>query len=92
MDLNYCPSCGSALETRQIENRDRRYCPTCSKPIYRNPKPYAGVLVVDAAIVLLVERNPGLFRPGISNTMNHPGIPRCVNSRRKRDSGLPNQP
>lgn len=55
--LNYCPACGSELTDERIEGRIRRYCQQCEKPIYRNPKPCAGVLVVDDRDrVLLVKR------------------------------------
>jgi ADP-ribose pyrophosphatase YjhB (NUDIX family) len=52
----YCPTCGAELVTRRIEGRDRRYCPACERPWYRNPKPCAGTLVVDGSSVLLVQR------------------------------------
>lgn len=57
--LTYCPQCGRELENREIEGRTRRYCRSCDRPVYRNPKPAAGVLVVDGDRVLLVKRtNP----------------------------------
>jgi len=57
--LRFCHRCGTGLIDRQIEGRERRYCPDCEKPVYRNPKPAAGVLVVQNDSVLLVERtNP----------------------------------
>lgn len=53
----YCPICGTELIDEQIEDRLRRYCQQCDQPIYRNPKPCAGVLVVDECErVLLVKR------------------------------------
>ncbi|WP_435079439.1 NUDIX domain-containing protein [Halococcus sp. AFM35] len=53
----YCPTCGTDLVDQQLEGRTRRYCPNCEQPIYRNPKPCAGVLVVDKRDqVLLVQR------------------------------------
>ncbi|MEF8976034.1 MAG: NUDIX hydrolase [Halapricum sp.] len=61
MDLerNYCPTCGTELTEREIEGRTRRFCPSCERPIYRNPKPAAGVVVFRDDAVLLVERtNP----------------------------------
>jgi NADH pyrophosphatase NudC (nudix superfamily) len=55
--LTYCPMCGSELVDKQIESRIRRYCQHCEQPIYRNPKPCAGVLAVDERErVLLVKR------------------------------------
>lgn len=57
VDPNYCPTCGFELTDEQVEGRIRRYCQQCEKPIYRNPKPCAGVLVVDDRDrVLLVQR------------------------------------
>ena len=54
---NYCPDCGTALEGRRIEGRERRYCDRCERPVYRNPKPCSGVLVVDGQDrTLLVKR------------------------------------
>lgn len=45
------------LTDKQVEDRTRRYCQQCEQPIYRNPKPCAGVLVVDEReCVLLVKR------------------------------------
>ncbi|WP_348611532.1 NUDIX domain-containing protein [Halobaculum rarum] len=60
--LTYCPTCGAALVDKQIEGRTRRYCQQCENPIYRNPKPCAGVLVVDEGDLLLVKRTqpPGV--------------------------------
>jgi NADH pyrophosphatase NudC (nudix superfamily) len=45
------------LIDKQVEERTRRYCQQCEQPIYQNPKPCAGVLVVDEReCVLLVKR------------------------------------
>lgn len=58
----YCVTCGSELDRREVEGRERAYCPACATPQYRNPRPCAGVFVVDGAQVLLVKRtNP----PGV---------------------------
>lgn len=60
-DPSFCPACGTELDRRRVEGRARKYCPTCDRPVYRNPKPCAGVLVVDSdsdsdARVLLIKR------------------------------------
>jgi ADP-ribose pyrophosphatase YjhB (NUDIX family) len=56
---NHCPTCGTALTTVELEGRTRSYCDACDEPVYRNPKPAAGVLVVDGNSVLLIRRtNP----------------------------------
>lgn len=59
---SYCVDCGTALDSRRIEGRERAYCPACGRPRYRNPKPCAGVFVVDGPAVLLVRRTapPGV--------------------------------
>ena len=53
---NYCPLCGAELDRVEVEGRDRRYCPDCDRVVWRNSRPVAGVAVVDAGRVLLVER------------------------------------
>jgi 8-oxo-dGTP diphosphatase len=58
-DPSHCPACGTPLTTVQLEGRVRNYCDACDEPVYRNPKPAAGVLVVDGDSILLVRRtNP----------------------------------
>ena len=58
-DPTYCPACGTALTTVRLEGRARSYCDACDEPVYRNPKPAAGVLVVNGDSVLLIRRtNP----------------------------------
>ncbi|WP_380681636.1 NUDIX hydrolase [Salinigranum sp. GCM10025319] len=59
VDPSFCPTCGSALETRNVEGRDRAYCRDCEVVVWRNPVPTAGVAVVergDPHRVLLVRR------------------------------------
>jgi 8-oxo-dGTP diphosphatase len=56
---NHCPQCGTELQRMHIEGRERTYCSHCERPVYRNAKPCAGVIVVDDDQVLLVKRtNP----------------------------------
>ncbi|MFB6226985.1 MAG: NUDIX domain-containing protein [Halobacteriales archaeon] len=55
--IAYCTSCGSKLVERPIEGRQRKQCPECGRVVYRNPKPCAGVLVVDGERLLLVKRS-----------------------------------
>lgn len=58
---SFCPYCGTELSAREIDGRERQYCPDCERVIWRNPVPSAGVAVVSAEGVLLTERavNPG---------------------------------
>ncbi|WP_134668351.1 NUDIX domain-containing protein [Halorussus marinus] len=53
---DYCPDCGTATTTREIEDRERRYCEACDRPVFQNPAPTAAAGVVDGDSVLLVER------------------------------------
>lgn len=59
---SHCPYCGSGLEGKMNEGRERLYCNTCERFIWRNPDPVAAVVVHDRdGKVLLVKRgiNPG---------------------------------
>ena len=53
---DYCPDCGTATTTREVEGRQRRYCEPCGRPVFQNPAPGADVTVVDGDSILLVER------------------------------------
>lgn len=55
-ESRYCPVCGDQLAKKYIEGRDRQYCSRCDRVHYRNPKPAAGVLVIDGDRLLLVKR------------------------------------
>ncbi|QFU81587.1 NUDIX domain-containing protein [Natronorubrum aibiense] len=57
---DYCPRCGTSLETITFDARERRRCPTCEDVVWHNPVPCASVAVVDRLrpepAVLCVER------------------------------------
>lgn len=53
---SYCPDCGTELDARHVEGRERRYCRRCERFVFHNAVPTAGVAVVDGDRVLLVER------------------------------------
>jgi len=55
-ELNYCPTCGGALEDREAFGRTRRYCPACDRIVFRDHKVAAGVIVEREGQVLLVRR------------------------------------
>lgn len=40
-----CPYCGSELTQRMEEGRERLYCQSCERFIWRNPSPVAAVIV-----------------------------------------------
>ncbi len=56
LELNYCPRCGHALETREAFGRARRFCPVCEAVVFREHKVAAGVIVEREGNVLLVRR------------------------------------
>lgn len=56
MREKYCSICGTEVTTIRTENRTRNYCPKCDRIQYRNPKPCAGVCVVDGTNLLLIKR------------------------------------
>jgi ADP-ribose pyrophosphatase YjhB (NUDIX family) len=53
---SYCPDCGSAVESRAFEGRERQYCPVCARFVFQNPVPGSHVVVLDGPDVLLIER------------------------------------
>lgn len=61
IEPSYCPFCGDSLEEKMSEERERKYCASCDRIIYQNPKPVAAVAVVDNGKILMVKRgiDPG---------------------------------
>jgi len=56
-DASYCPECGTELEKRTVEGRERLFCSSCDKVIWQNPKPAAGVLIEkEPGELLLIKR------------------------------------
>ncbi|MBM4354266.1 MAG: NUDIX hydrolase [Deltaproteobacteria bacterium] len=54
----FCPQCGSRLEVRELEGRERLACPACNNVLYENPLPVASVLVPGPdRSILLIKRN-----------------------------------
>ncbi len=56
VDADYCPLCGAAVERREIDGRERAYCPDCERVLWRNAVPAASVAVVDGAEVCCIRR------------------------------------
>ena len=52
----YCPRCGTLMERRVIDNREREVCPACGFIFYRNPVPAVGVVVALEGKLALVRR------------------------------------
>lgn len=53
---DFCPGCGSSLSTRKEEGRERLYCGSCDRIIWRNPAPAAAVALTKGENILLVKR------------------------------------
>ena len=53
---SYCPFCGDELDEKFEEGRDRLYCGSCDRFIWRNAEPVAAVVVEKEGKVLLVKR------------------------------------
>lgn len=61
----HCPYCGVGLGQKLHEGRERLYCDSCERFIWRNPSPVAAVIIYDEEDrVLLVKRGiePGKGR------------------------------
>jgi ADP-ribose pyrophosphatase YjhB (NUDIX family) len=57
MIAHFCSQCGTQVEIRFEEGRDREVCPACQTIFYRNPLPVvASVVLNDRRDVLLVKR------------------------------------
>ena len=52
----YCPRCGTLMERRIIDDREREVCPACGFIFYRNPVPAVGVVVALDGNVVMVRR------------------------------------
>jgi thiamine-phosphate pyrophosphorylase len=56
MDKVFCPRCGSKLEKRCLEGRERDFCPLCQRVLYENPVPATAVVVFNGRGELLLVR------------------------------------
>jgi ADP-ribose pyrophosphatase YjhB (NUDIX family) len=52
----FCITCGSKLETRELDGRKRHVCPACGFVSYINPVPAAAVVIIEDGRILLVKR------------------------------------
>jgi 8-oxo-dGTP diphosphatase len=64
VSTGFCPECGSALEARHHEDRERPTCPACGFIHYLDPKVAVAVILGDERGVLLGRRriDPGSGR------------------------------
>lgn len=54
----YCLRCGTKLDAKYIEGRERLVCPACEQVAYRSLKVGAGALIEQDGSLLLVQRGP----------------------------------
>jgi len=55
--IEYCPYCSHKLIRKQLEGRNRLFCPNCEKIYYENPTPVvASVTRDDKGRILLIKR------------------------------------
>jgi ADP-ribose pyrophosphatase YjhB (NUDIX family) len=52
----FCSGCGTPLEVREVEGRERPVCPRCGRVVYHNPKLVAVAVIARDGKVLLVRR------------------------------------
>jgi uncharacterized paraquat-inducible protein A len=60
--MKYCPDCGAALELREIEQRQRAYCPRCECVQYAQLKVGAGAWIEREGRLLLLKRSQAPFQ------------------------------
>ena len=56
VNADYCPLCGAAVEHREIDGRERAYCPDCERVLWRTGVPGVAVAVVDGDRVCCIRR------------------------------------
>ena len=61
-EYNYCPRCGSALESADLFGKARAVCPNCNWVHFADPKVAVAVLIQDEGKVLLVRRAVDPYR------------------------------
>lgn len=63
----HCLRCGTPMEPRVVDGRERPVCPACGFIFYRNPTPVAGCVVEHDGRIVLVRRgiDPGRGKWGL---------------------------
>jgi 8-oxo-dGTP diphosphatase len=54
--MKYCPDCGSEIQEKEVEDRERDYCPECDRIHWKNPKAASATAVIKDSQILLVKR------------------------------------
>ena len=52
----FCPSCATALDSKEVAGRQRPICPRCGRVIYYDPKVAAASIIEREGKVLMVKR------------------------------------
>jgi ADP-ribose pyrophosphatase YjhB (NUDIX family) len=60
--MKYCPECGTVLEVRQVEGRERAFCPDCEPIYYTQLKVGAGAIIERDGRLLLLRRTGAPFQ------------------------------
>jgi len=55
-DYLFCPVCGTPLQKKMIDGKERKYCPSCRFVDYKNPLPVALAIAVKGEDFLLIKR------------------------------------
>ncbi len=58
----HCPICAAALGKKQVEERERLWCPDCGLILYLNPAAAAAAVVLRGREVLLIRRCSAPYR------------------------------
>ena len=56
MNARYCVRCGARLEAKEIDQRQRLFCPRCGHVHYEQLKVGAGILIEREGCLLLLQR------------------------------------
>lgn len=62
--FHFCPKCGGKLVYRQVDERERLKCDSCSYIMYENPIVGIAAIVLQAGKLLLGRRGPNSTFPG----------------------------
>lgn len=53
---SYCRYCGTELQEKHVEEKDRPYCPSCDRIIWQNAEPVAATVLRKGEEILFVKR------------------------------------
>ena len=56
-EVKFCQRCGFRLSIKQIDRRERPYCPSCGLTVFHDPKVAVVVLIVQEGKLVLVRRD-----------------------------------